>query len=104
MTDHQIRLAAFAFLEEQTARHDELGPDGLLHFRYRGTDPNHRDNLGMKRTMQREAPLIYLFGIVPGEYLPIWPVYTVQGGVRVSAEERLSQPRAANPPCRQARA
>jgi putative restriction endonuclease len=57
--------------------HDELGRDGLLYYRYRGTDPTHRDNVGMKLAAQRNAPLIYLFGIVPGEYLPIWPVYIV---------------------------
>ena len=28
----------------------------------------------MKRAMQQEVPLIYLYGIVVGEYLPIWPV------------------------------
>jgi len=57
--------------------HDELGPDGLLHYRYRGTDPDHRDNVGMKLAARRKVPLIYLYGIVPGEYLPIWPVYVV---------------------------
>lgn len=57
--------------------HDELRPDGLIHYRYRGTDPSHRDNVGMKLAAQRQVPLIYLFGIVPGEYLPIWPVHVV---------------------------
>ena len=56
---------------------DELGTDGLLRYRYRGTDPNHHENVGMSRAMARGVPLIYLFGIVPGEYLPIWPVYVV---------------------------
>jgi len=56
---------------------DGLRPDGLLSYRYRGTDPNHPDNVGLRRAMQRRAPLVYLFGIVPGRYLPIWPVYVV---------------------------
>jgi putative restriction endonuclease len=31
----------------------------------------------MRLAMRRGAPLIYLFGIVPGAYLPIWPVFVV---------------------------
>src|SRR5512139_1321662 len=27
---------------------DLLGPDGLLHYRYRGTDPKHPDNRGLR--------------------------------------------------------
>ena len=54
---------------------DELGPEGLLRYRYRGTNPNHRDNVGLRLTMQRRIPIIYLYGIVPGQYMPVWPVY-----------------------------
>jgi putative restriction endonuclease len=28
--------------------------------------------------MARQSPLIYLYGVVPGEYLPIWPVFVVR--------------------------
>src|SRR5690606_29573927 len=56
---------------------DQLRPDGLLSYRYRGTDPNHPDNVGLRLAMQRRAPLIYHYGIVPGRYLSIWPVYVV---------------------------
>jgi putative restriction endonuclease len=27
--------------------------------------------------MQRQVPLIYLYGLVPGRYMPVWPVYVV---------------------------
>ena len=27
--------------------------------------------------MTRQVPLIYLFGIVEGQYMPVWPVYVV---------------------------
>lgn len=56
---------------------DIVGPDGLLGYRYRGTDPAHRDNVGLRDAMQRQTPLIYLKGIVPGRYLPAWPAYVV---------------------------
>src|SRR5207249_9138752 len=36
---------------------DELGPDGLMRYRYRGSDPNHRDNAGLRACMQRKIPL-----------------------------------------------
>ncbi len=56
---------------------DEVGQDGLILYRYRGTDPAHRDNVGLRLAMQRRTPLIYLYGVVPGKYLPTWPVYIV---------------------------
>jgi len=54
---------------------DEVGPDGLLRYRYRGTNPQHRDNIGLRLAMQRNVPLIYNHGVLPGKYIPIWPVY-----------------------------
>jgi len=57
---------------------DELSPDNLLTYRYRGTDPSHRDNVGLRLAMQRQAPLAYFYGVVPGHYLTIWPVYVVR--------------------------
>jgi putative restriction endonuclease len=43
---------------------DGMGSDGFLLYKYRGTDPQHRENVGLRLAMQRQAPLIYLFGIV----------------------------------------
>ncbi len=56
---------------------DEMDAEGRLRYRYRGTDPHHPDNVGLRRAMQRRLPLIYLFGVVPGQYMPVWPVYVV---------------------------
>src|SRR5882724_8546866 len=50
---------------------------GFLRYRYRGTDPGHRDNVGLRLAMQRQVPLIFLHGLVPGRYMPAWPVYVV---------------------------
>ena len=41
---------------------DTFGPDGLLQYRYRGTDPTHRDNVGLRELMQQRLPLVYLHG------------------------------------------
>ena len=57
---------------------DVIEDDDLLRYRYRGTDPMHRDNVSLRRSMVRRIPLIYLRGIVPGRYLPVWPAYVVE--------------------------
>lgn len=56
---------------------DELGPNGLLQYRYRGTDPNHRDNRGLREAMQRQLPLVYFQGVEPGWYQAQWPIFLV---------------------------
>lgn len=57
--------------------HDEIR-NHLLHYQYRGTDPFHRDNAGLRNAMNRQVPLIYFLGILPGKYLPVWPVYIIE--------------------------
>jgi len=56
---------------------DSFGEDGLLLYRYRGTDPHHRDNEGLRAAMRNQVPLIYFHGVVPGKYLAVWPVFVV---------------------------
>jgi putative restriction endonuclease len=56
---------------------DSFDRDGLLSYKYRGTDPQHRDNVGLRRLMSLQRPLIYFHGITPGRYLAAWPVYVV---------------------------
>ena len=133
--DSQVRLAAFAFLEQQTRLHGGtlswdvlsrgfhyegrrvplVGPQGIftpavirlpltittappvrgkqapyddelagdvLRYRYRGTDPRHRDNVGLRETMRRRIPLIYLHGVVKGYYVAAWPVFVVGDDAR----------------------
>src|SRR5262245_12014473 len=57
--------------------YDDVMTEAGLLYRYRGTDRNHRDNVAMRLAMQRQRPLIYLHGIVPGQYFPEWPVFIV---------------------------
>jgi putative restriction endonuclease len=56
---------------------DYFGKDNFLIYRYRGTDPNHRDNVGLRKVFQLKRPLVYLHGIEPGKYLATWPVYII---------------------------
>lgn len=56
---------------------DTIGSDGLLRYRYRGTNPNHPDNRGLREAMRLQAPLVYFHGIVTGRYVADYPVYIV---------------------------
>src|SRR6187402_38213 len=56
---------------------DSWSPDNRLRYAYRGTDPAHPDNRGLHLAMQRQTPLVYFFGIAPGQYMVSLPVYIV---------------------------
>ncbi|PKN91432.1 MAG: HNH endonuclease [Chloroflexi bacterium HGW-Chloroflexi-6] len=56
---------------------DYFGKDNFLIYRYRGTDPNHRDNEGLRKVFTLKRPLVYFHGIEPGKYLATWPVYII---------------------------
>jgi putative restriction endonuclease len=55
---------------------DAFGPT-LLRYKYRGSDPNHRDNVGLRELIRRREPLVYFHALVPGKYLAVWPVFVV---------------------------
>ena len=50
---------------------------GTLRYSYRGTDPSHRDNLGLRRAMQSRVPVVYFHAIAPGSYVAAYPVFVV---------------------------
>lgn len=74
---------------------DSFSKDGFLVYRYRGTNINHRDNVGLREAMQKQTPLIYFHGIVPSKYLAVWPVFVIEDNPRalsfkIAADEPLS--------------
>lgn len=124
--DLQIRLAAFRWLDEQTAMHGDVLPRsllaegfdfegqrvplvspkgifkprlmkyplsitsapnapfdntlseaGFLYYRYKAEDRFRWDIVALRDTFCKELPLVYLHGIIPGEYLAVWPVYII---------------------------
>jgi putative restriction endonuclease len=78
LRDIPISVTTVAVAEGETRPYDDaFGEDGLLRYRYRGTDPRHHENVGLRLAMQRRVPLIYFHGIVPGLYVAEWPVYIV---------------------------
>lgn len=56
---------------------DTFQPGELLSYRYRGTDPGHRDNRGLKFAAREQLPLVYFYGVIPGKYVAAWPVFIV---------------------------
>lgn len=56
---------------------DEFGENGLILYRYRGSDPRHHENVGLRRAMETQTPLVYFYGVVPGQYVPVWPAFIV---------------------------
>ena len=56
---------------------NEIGSDLILRYRHRGSDPYHRDNVGLRHVMLNRLPLIYFHGMVPEIYIAIWPVYVI---------------------------
>ena len=62
-----------------TPRYDDqvASDDGWFEYRYQGTDPNAADNRAVRRALESRLPLIYFYGVGPGRYEAIWPVYVV---------------------------
>lgn len=50
---------------------------GIIDYRYRGINPNHPDNAGLRELMKNNIPLIYFHNIGENKYVPMWPVYIV---------------------------
>lgn len=59
---------------------DRWGADHL-EYAYRGTDPRHPDNVGLRAAMREQIPLVYFHGIAPDPPL-------LQAAPRLSAQRR----------------
>lgn len=56
---------------------DSIGPDGLQRYKYRGTDPQHPENVALRRARDLKLPLIWFVGVASGLYEPIYPVWVL---------------------------
>jgi putative restriction endonuclease len=56
---------------------DAEGSDGYLRYKWRGTNPKLSDNVALRRAMAEGLPLAWFWGIAPGVYLPLYPVWLV---------------------------
>ena len=83
--DNKDRFILTAYVPDGGRRpyEDNVGDDGLLRYKYRGTDPNCADNVWLRTAMQRHLPLVWFIGIgyAPGTktqlFRPQFPVWLV---------------------------
>lgn len=54
---------------------DVIGYDGSILYRLRGTDPEHHNNVWLRRAMLRRVPLVYFHGIREGLYSAAYPAF-----------------------------
>jgi putative restriction endonuclease len=54
---------------------------GVVHYKYRGTDPNHSDNRALRHAMVQGLPLAYFVGVAKSIYVPRYPVWLVDENV-----------------------
>ena len=78
MTDMPLSITTSPVIEGKPPPYeDEMTDDGLIAYQYRGSDPNHHENVGLRRALETQTPLIYFYGLVPGQYAASWPAYVV---------------------------
>jgi putative restriction endonuclease len=58
---------------------DSTGDDGLFRYKWRGSDPSHPENVGLREAMKQQLPLIWFHGVAmkPARFQVITPVYIV---------------------------
>lgn len=56
---------------------DTFSDDGILRYKWRGTDPKHYEVAGLRRAMDWQLPLIWFLGVADATYLPIFPIHLV---------------------------
>ena len=76
---------------------DRLGPDGLVRYKWRGTDPMHADNRALREAMREQRPLVYFYPVARGIYHAFYPVYLIgedpdQHEVVLDTSPRLQEP------------
>ncbi|HWC14115.1 MAG TPA: HNH endonuclease [Actinomycetota bacterium] len=78
MTDMPLSITTAPIVEGRDRPYeDQIDESGLIRYRYRGQDPNHRENAGLRAAMESQTPLIYFYGVLRGNYMAVWPVFIV---------------------------
>ena len=70
-------LTTFRARPEDRPYEDTEGQDGYLRYKWRGSEANNYDNVALRRALELGKPLIWFFGVAPGTYLPVYPVWLV---------------------------
>lgn len=73
---------------------DAFTDDGCVNYHYFGEDPRHPDNVALRDAQAEGTPLIYLHGVLKGEYLAVWPVFVVGEDPRAKTFQVIADERA----------
>jgi putative restriction endonuclease len=92
-------LTAYSPSPDLRPYEDDVGDDGYMRYKWRGTDPRAHENRALRRAMEENRQLMWFWGVAPGVYEPIYPVWLVaeepeshQFVVAVSASTREAWP------------
>jgi putative restriction endonuclease len=72
-----LSITTAPIVEGRPRPYEDSSADGFIIYRYRGTNPNHHENVGLRKAMETKTPLIHFRGVVPGIYSAVFPVYIV---------------------------
>jgi putative restriction endonuclease len=73
------RRGGRVWYDDQRDAHREIyGGDDVVDYQFMGTDPNSPDNRLLLDAMQRQIPVIYFLGTLPGRYQPIIPTFIMR--------------------------
>ena len=62
----------------QPSPYDDVpGDDGMMRYKWRGTDAAHSDNRALRAAYERNLPLIWFFGAAPAVFHAIYPVMLI---------------------------
>jgi putative restriction endonuclease len=56
---------------------DVVGADGLVRYKYEGTNPDLFTNRALRRAMELRLPIIWFVGVANSRYEPLYPVWVV---------------------------
>ncbi len=74
----QLKLPLSITTSPKSPYKDRYDKDGNLLYSYRGTNPNHQDNVGLRVAMKQKIPLVYFVGLRPGRYEVVYPVFIIE--------------------------
>lgn len=74
----QLSLPLSITTSPESPYDDRFSNDGKAFlYAYRGTDPMHPNNVGLRTCMQRRIPLVYIYGLSVNQYTAVWPTFIV---------------------------
>ncbi len=76
LRDSGVALTVQTSFKSPYADRSDAGDDRFV-YKYRGKNPDHPDNVALRRAMETRRPILYLVAVQPGVYQPIFPTYVV---------------------------